>query len=156
MILRCVVSLRLHHLHLSGTLICIFLAFTIQCAVRRSNGMNVPFEISSGVSLSQLRLVVSEKLGCFTDHLVLQYQLDSDKAKMGVTSIQADSELDIFLAKMRSMIVPPRLANGKPSTRAPKNVVVYFEDAATTNVSNETHGNKKAMASGYLYTLCED
>ncbi|KIM54662.1 hypothetical protein SCLCIDRAFT_30957 [Scleroderma citrinum Foug A] len=114
-------------------------AFMIQCTVHQSNGTNVPFKISSGVSLSQLRLVVSEKLGCFTDHLILQYRLDSDKAKMGTTSIQADSKLDIFLAKMRSMIVPPHLANGKLSTCTPKNVVVYFEDAATTNALNETH-----------------
>jgi len=50
------------------------------------------------------------------------------------------------------MIVPSCLVNGKQSTCAPKNIVVYFKDVATTNMSNETHGNKKAMASHYLYT----
>jgi len=150
MILRHAASFCLHHLCLKHTHIHLyFLAFTIQCAVRWSNRTNAPFEISSGISLSQLHLAVSEKLSCFPDHLILQYRLDSDKAKTGATSIQADSELEIFIAKMWNILVPPCLTNGKPSTHAPKNVLVYFEDAANANTLNETHGNKKAMASHY-------
>lgn len=132
-----------------------YLAFIIQCAVRRPNGMNSPLEISSTISLGQLRLAISEKLSCFPDHLVLQYRLDSDKAKMGATSIQADSELEMFITRMRSMIIPPRLANGKPSTHALKSVLVYFENAATQEADalNETHGNKKATASRCILIL---
>ncbi len=59
------------------------LAFAIWCATRCANGTYAPFEIQSTLSLYQLHLVVAEKLDCFPDNLVLGYQLDSDKAKMG-------------------------------------------------------------------------
>ncbi|KAI6040191.1 hypothetical protein EDC04DRAFT_2894411 [Pisolithus marmoratus] len=110
--------------------------FTIQCAVRQQDGDNAPFEVPSTISLDQLRTHVAEKLGRFPGLVSLRYRLDSDKAK---------AELEIFKARLRSLIVPPRLANGKPSTHPPKNVLVYFEDVGSGNdgnANNSSNSNK--------------
>lgn len=58
----------------------------------------------------------------------MQYRLSTDNSKAGAISIQTEEELRLFKERLRSIIVPPRLANGKVSTRAPKAVLVYFED----------------------------
>jgi hypothetical protein len=87
-------------------------------------------------------MVVSEKLGRFPDHVKLQYRLDC-KAKTAFTSLQSDKELDVFIETMRSLIIPPRLANGKASTRPMKAVTVYFDDVASDDdsIAPESTGN---------------
>jgi hypothetical protein len=133
------------------------LAFSIRCATHHANGTYAPFEIQSTASLYQLRLAVAEKLDCFPDNLILGYRLDSDKAKMGSTSIQTENELQMFIERMRPLLVPPRLANGKPSTRIPKSTIVYF-DACGSGVTpdEETiHSNKRTPVSHHLYRLCQ-
>ena len=138
---------------------CIYLcslAFSIQCATHCTNGTYAPFEIQDTSSLYQLCLLVAEKLDCFPDNLVLGYRLDSDKAKMGSTSIQTENELQMFIEQMQPLLVPPCLANGKPSTRIPKPTIVYF-DACGTGITPDEEticGNKKALVSCYLYSLC--
>lgn len=59
------------------------------------------------------------------------------------------------------MIVPPRLANGKPSTRPLKSVLVYFEDSAASGLNNSstsnggtTRGAKKATMVCLIYSSC--
>lgn len=115
----------------------------IQCAARRPDGSNSPFQVSSNILLDDLRHAVAEKLERFPDHVLLRYRLDSDKAKAGVTSINTDEELDIFKTKMRELILPQRLANGKLSTRPHKSVVVLFEDGNAGE--NTGAGNAKAV-----------
>ncbi|KAF8833883.1 hypothetical protein BDN67DRAFT_1017089 [Paxillus ammoniavirescens] len=62
-----------------------------------------------------------------------------------------NDKLNIFKERMRLIIVPPRLANGKASTQSLKNVVVYFEDASAKD-SSPTHistgNNNKAGTKG--------
>ncbi|KAI9459616.1 hypothetical protein HD554DRAFT_2176889 [Boletus coccyginus] len=89
-------------------------------------------------------MTVTEKLERFPGLVKLQYRLDC-KAKTAFTSLQSDEELDFFIETIRSLIVPPCLANGKVSTRLMKAVTVYFKDvaldkdtAAPTSTSN--HG----------------
>jgi len=65
--------------------------------------------------------------------------LDSDKAKVGATSIETDEEFTIFKAKMRTLIVPQRLPNGKISTRVPKNCLVYFQDGSVEDASGNSN-----------------
>jgi len=132
----------------------VFQAFTITCATQRNN-TNLPFTILSNISLSDLRVTVAKKLNCYPDNLALAYRLDSDKAKMGLTSIQSDSELQMFVERMWPMIVAPRLSNGRPSARVLKTVTVIFDAADTANEPSEgpTHSNK---ASYHLYFVCED
>ena len=119
-------------------------AFVIQCATRQPDGSNSPFEISSATSFDDLRNLVSEKLGRFPGLLRLCYRLDSDKVKSGATSIQTEMEFKIFKDRMRNLIVPPVLSNGKKSTRPMKKVVVCFEDGSTTDQqsTNPVTGNK--------------
>ncbi|KAH7923723.1 hypothetical protein BV22DRAFT_1130419 [Leucogyrophana mollusca] len=121
--------------------------FTIECTAPRPDGSNAPFKISSDITLDALRNVVAEKIERFPAHVRLQYRLDSDKAKTNATSIQNDEELDIFIGRIRALVVPTRLANGKPSTRAIKAVTVRFEDAGTKDISTTSSaGNgKKAI-----------
>ncbi|KIO09797.1 hypothetical protein M404DRAFT_930370, partial [Pisolithus tinctorius Marx 270] len=81
------------------------------------DGSNSPFEVSSNILLNDLCHTVAEKLECFPVHILLQYQLDSDKAKAGVTSINTGEELDIFKKRMGELILPQCLTNGKLSTQ---------------------------------------
>jgi len=118
------------HRPLSYTLLMFFisLAFDIQCAVRRPDGANAPFVILSTATLDEIRSSVAEKLNRYHGRISLQYRLDSDKAQTGATLIHTDDELALFKTRMRTLIVPPLLANGKPSNRALKSVRVLFED----------------------------
>ena len=79
----------------------------------------------------------------------MQYRLSTDNSKAGAISIQTDEELRLFKERLRSIIVPPRLANGKVSTRAPKAVLVYFEDVSDGNEARDTltasSGSKKVI-----------
>lgn len=127
-------------------------SFVIQGAVRQSDGSNSPLQIPSGITLDGLRIAVAEKLGRFPGLVKLRYRLDSDKAKAGTISIQNDDELAMFKDRMRSLIVPPRLANGKPSNRPLKNVLIYFEDAdvedPALNNSHKMGATSRAVAPG--------
>ena len=77
---------------------------------------------------------------------MLQYRLSSDNAKIGAISIQTNEELLLFKDRLRKLIVPPRLANGKVSTRTPKAVLVYFEDASSEVKETLTSsGNSKKV-----------
>jgi hypothetical protein len=106
-------------------------AFKIPCAVRKANNSYSPFSIDSITTLKDLRDAVGEKLGQHPNVLQLQYKLSSDKVKAPATSIEDDKELKFFVTRMRALIVPPRLANGKLSKRGPpKNLMVCFEDGA--------------------------
>lgn len=97
-----------------------------------TEGSNIPFSINSTITLENLRTLISEKLDQSenTQAIRLQYRLDSDKAKMAPTSIQSQEELEIFVLKMRHLIVPPLLSSGKTSTRKLKPVTVCFKNAA--------------------------
>ena len=111
---------------------------------------NAPITIPSTMSLDSLRIAVAEKLGRFPGLVVLQYQLSNDNAKIGAISIKTDEELVLFKERLRKIIVPPRLANGKVSTRTPKPVLVYFEDASSeTKETSTSSGSKKV-----IYSLC--
>jgi hypothetical protein len=85
---------------------------------------------------------------------MLQYRLSSDNAKVGAISIQTNEELLLFKDRMRKLIVPPRLANGRASTRIPKAVLVYFEDASgetkESRTTTSTSGSKKVFVLYYI------
>lgn len=102
----------------------------IPSAAKNPDGSNSPFTIKSSVSLEDLRDNVAERLGRHPRIVQLQYKLSSDKVKAPATSIRNNEELQFFMDKMRAHLVPPLLTNGKRSKRAPKNITVYFEDAA--------------------------
>lgn len=129
------------------------LAFMIQCTVRRPDGSNSPFQVSSDISLDDLRYTVGEKLGCFPAQVLLRYRLDSDKAKAGATSIQTDEELNIFMTRMRDLITPQRLANGKLSTRQRKNILVILEDG-NVETAGSVAGNKAVRVCICTQFLC--
>ena len=117
---------------------CDQIAFIIQCTIRRPDGSHSPFTIPSTISFLVLRDLVAEKLGRFPSLVQLRYKLDSKKTKDGLISIQDDSEFAMFKDRLCPLIVPPRLASGKPSTRQLKPVIVYFEDGG----AEELAGNK--------------
>ena len=100
--------------------------------------MNAPITIPSVTTLDNLRIAVAEKLGRFPGLVMLQYRLSTDNAKIGIISIQTNDELQLFKERLRNLIVPPRLANGKVSTRTPKPVLVFFEDAGISSETKET------------------
>ncbi|KAI9458965.1 hypothetical protein F5148DRAFT_1287268 [Russula earlei] len=88
-----------------------------------------PFAIDSTTTLHNLHDAVGEKLGRHPNALQLQCKLSNDKVKAPATSIEDESEFEIFIMKMRALIVPPRPATGKLSKRGPpKNLMVCFED----------------------------
>ena len=52
----------------------------------------------------------------------------------------------MFMDRMRTLIIPPKLANGKMSTCQLKAVTVYFEDAShNANGSNLLEGTNKNL-----------
>ena len=116
----------------------------------QQNGSNCPFMIASSVTLEDLYRLVAGKLGCVLPGLLkLCYRLGTDKAKASATSIQTEEELKIFKERMRSLIVPQRLANGKLSTRVLKPVTVCFEDSADSGSSRAgATGSTKSKTSG--------
>ena len=123
------------------------LAFYISGVVCRPDGANAPITVSSTTTLDNLRIAVAEKLGRFPGLVILQYRLSTDNTKVGAISIQTDEELRLFKERLRSLIVPPRLANGKASTRAPKAVLVYFQDASSEakDTLTASTGSKKVF-----------
>ena len=132
-------------------------AFSIPGVVRRLDGTNAPVTVPSEIMLDNLRMAVAEKLGRFPGLVALQYRLGSDNAKAGAISIQTDDELQLFKERMRKLIVPPRLANGKPSTRAPKPVLVYFEDSSSESKETTNSGNsRKVCIIRYMGTILAD
>jgi hypothetical protein len=122
--------------------------FTIECTVKDSDGSNIPFSITSTITLDGLYTLVAGKLEYGKDSLRLRYRLESDKAKAGATSIQSNEELHIFIRRMRPLIVPQRLTNGKISTRALKAIVVHFEDVTAAEE------NSKAQLKGKAKKVC--
>ncbi|KIK94856.1 hypothetical protein PAXRUDRAFT_142010, partial [Paxillus rubicundulus Ve08.2h10] len=85
------------------------------------NGTNSPFDIESKITYEELCDLVALKLKCYSPALKLQYHLDLNNAKHAATSIQSKQELTLFMVRMCPMLVPPCLANGKPSARPLKN-----------------------------------
>ncbi|KAI9569504.1 hypothetical protein HD554DRAFT_2250489 [Boletus coccyginus] len=108
----------------------------------RPDGIHAPFKILSTITLTALRDIVAEKMERHPKAVRLQYHLDSDKAKQASTSIHSSDELDIFIGRLQDLIVPGRLPSGRKSTRAPKNPVVQFEDAASLGNSGFSHPGK--------------
>ncbi len=121
--------------------------FDISGVVCRSDGANAPITISSKTNLDQLRVAVAEKLDRFPGLVALQYRLSSDNSKARAISIQSNEELKLFKDRMRQLIVPPRLANGKASSRILKAVLVYFEDASSEvkEISTSSGNSKKVL-----------
>ena len=106
----------------------------------------MPVTVPSTTTLDDLRIAVAEKLGRFPGLVMLQYRLSTDNAKIGSISIQNNEELQLFKERLRNIIVPPRLANGKVSTRTPKAVLVYFADASSEMKENSTStGSRKVF-----------
>ena len=82
--------------------------------MKKADGTNSPFTISSSISLEELCNTIADKLGRHDPSIVqLQYKLANDKAKALATSICDDDELQIFVEKMRALLAPPLLANGE-------------------------------------------
>ena len=119
--------------------------FDIPGVVCRPDGANAPITISSTTTLDMLRIAVAEKLGRFPGLVVLQYRLSNDNTKIGAISIQTNEELLLFKDRLRKIIVPPRLANGKASTRTPKAVLVYFEDASEVKETPTSSSSSKKV-----------
>jgi hypothetical protein len=133
----------------------IFLAFKVSGVVHHSDGADAPITIPSKTTLDKLRIAVAEKLGRFPGLVMLQYRLSSDNAKVGVISIQSNEELQIFKNRMRKLIVPPHLANGKASTQTLKAVLVYFEDASSEikDTPTSSGGSKKVFILCYTASI---
>jgi hypothetical protein len=119
--------------------------------VKNADGGNSPFTIESSISFENLRNTVAEKIGRHPNVVRLQYKLANDKVKAPTTSIQNNDELQIFMERMRILLVPQRLASGKFSKRVPtKNTMVCFEDAAVVEgkkveSSDASKGKKKVQ-----------
>ncbi|KAI9571120.1 hypothetical protein HD554DRAFT_2239249 [Boletus coccyginus] len=133
--------------------------FVIPCVIRKSNSTNFPFDNESDITYEEPCDSVAAKLKCCSPALKLQYCLDPNNTKHAVTSIQSAQELTLFMARICPMLVPPHLANGKPSTCPLKNILVHFEDGSSDNKSanppnlnahNPKSGNRMATKASTL------
>jgi hypothetical protein len=122
-----------------------FIVFGISAALKDRTGILLPFNIFSTVEYDGLLALIAKKMDRFPDNLKLCYRLNTDKSSAGAISIQSPAELDIFKDHMRTLLVPPRLANGQLSKRAPKQVIVHFEVAgdSTDSGSAKSKGTRK-------------
>ena len=109
------------------------------------------------MTLDKLHITVAEKLGHFPGLVKLQYRLSNDITKVGAISIQTNKELLPFKDRLRKIIIPPHLANGRASTRTPKAVLVYFEDASSEMKETLASGNssKKVYIFFMLYFVAK-
>ena len=135
----------------------LFTDFNISAVVKKRDGSNCPFTVPSSIELTNLKILIAEKLHCFPGLLELRYRLDTDKQKAPATSIQTAEEFTIFKDRMRTLIVPQKLPSGKLSTRALKPVTVSFEDRAESDIPapshNSSHGEKKVCFIILLHSL---
>lgn len=124
----------------------VLLEFKISAIVQGQNGSNLPFEVQSSLTFDQIRILVAEKLWCFPGLLQLCYHLDTDKRTANATSIQSEDKYELFMDRMRGLIVPQRLPSGRISAQALKPVTVAFEDGA--NSDNSRQNSAKTSQSG--------
>jgi len=127
--------------------------FKIEGAVKRPGTSNfAPFIIPSNISFDALRIAIAERLNCYPGTLQLQYKLlyDGKKSSENSTSIESKEELEIFVDRMRPLIVPQRTNSGKISTRVLKHVQVCFEDANASPSAGDAQssGSGKSSALG--------
>ncbi len=118
--------------------------------MRNADSSNSPFTIKSSISLEDLRNTVAEKIGRHPNIVQLQYKLANDKVKAPTTSIQNNDELQIFIERMRILLVPQCLASGKCSKCVPtKNTMVCFKDVAVPvegkKAESDGKGKKKVQ-----------
>ena len=123
-----------YSIEISLTLLFLMLEpFTIRCSAPQPNGSEAPFNIQSTISFKRLCKLVALKMERHPELLRLLYRLDTDKVKQASTSISNNEEFNIFIGRLRDLIVPGRLPSGRKSTRAPKNPLVQFNDASLGN-----------------------
>jgi hypothetical protein len=123
--------------------------FSIPSAIKCKDGSYAPVEVTSTITYEPLLKAIAEELNRFPGLIELRYRLEGDKPKVGATTIKSEVQLEHFKQRMRLLIVPQRLANGKISQRQLKPIRVYFEDAAEDiiersgkNLQNKSAENK--------------
>jgi hypothetical protein len=72
----------------------------------------------------ELKDRVAEHLNIFPTSVHLQYRFSTDTKDSLPCDLTSQQQLDVLLALLRPLIVPAILANGRPSTRQKKAVVV--------------------------------
>jgi len=113
--------------------------------VKNADGSNSPFTIESSISLEDLRNTVAEKIGRHPNIVRLQYKLANDKVKALTTSIQNNDELQIFIERMRILLVPQRwLVGSAPSVFPPR--ILWF--ALKTRLCQSKEKRLRVMARG--------
>jgi hypothetical protein len=117
------------------------------------------FSLESSISLEDLHNIIAERLDRHPRIVQLRYKLSNDKAKAPSTSIQNEDELQIFVERMRALLVPQRLTNGKGAKRAHKNITVCFEDptaeAKTADHSDSSKRRKKgSVGLPFIFSAC--
>jgi len=123
--------------HVLNFLTCL-LVFKIPSLAKSTDGSNSPFVIESSITLKELCNTIAERLGRHPNVIQLRYKLANDKVKAPATSIRNENELEFFVERMRNLLVPQRLSNGKKSKRAPaKNSTVCFEDVAVVEAQGK-------------------
>src|ERR1700733_14225809 len=103
----------------------------------------MPFSLESNTDFDALRIKIGGKLDTLPGLLNLRYRLNTEKAKQALTSIASADELSIFIDRMRALLVPQRLANGKVSTKALKAVSVIFQDGNQEDAAAQSGKSKK-------------
>ena len=88
-------------------------------------------------------MLIGKKLDHFSRLLKLCYRLNIDKAKDNVTTIHNEEEMKIFKDRMRPLIVPQRLSNGKISTQILKQVIIFFEDSSGSVSTGGSAGSRR-------------
>jgi hypothetical protein len=79
---------------------------------------------SSTISWDSLEERMGELLNIYLKNLRLQYRLSTDSSKSLPFDLASQQQLDALITLLRPLIIPPRLANGKKSTRKMKSVSV--------------------------------
>jgi hypothetical protein len=105
------------------------------------------------LSFKKLLILIGEQLNQFPGLIQLQYRLDGDKPTVGATRIRSQADLKQFEQRMRLLIVPQKLRNGKISTRILKPVRVCFEDVADEVFKRKETSPKKSTENRVRHRL---
>jgi hypothetical protein len=127
------------------------LVFKISCAIKNADGSNSPFTIEFSISLEDLQNAIAEKIERHPNVVWLRYKLANNKVKSLTMLIQNNDELQIFIKRIRILLIPQRLASGKCSKHvSTKNTMVCFKDGIVVEEKkaksyNSGKGKKKVQ-----------
>jgi hypothetical protein len=141
--IQCVILIRLHGL---------IAPFDIPTEVNnRTTETRILGSIRSTAIWYDVKMKIAKDLNVFADTLHLQYRLSTDRADSLPCDLTSIVQFTDLVTRLRPLIVPPILANGRRSTRKLKPVTIQLFSKGDGPVSAKTDGKVHSIL--FTYTV---